>query len=109
MVWACFWGGGRSELVRMTRDSEAKKQGYTANSYLEVLNENLLEMYEPGLVSMEDNAPIHCARKIRKWFEEMGVDGMDWPPYSPGLNPIEYLWFRLKELVYEVNPNIRKG
>ena len=38
----------------------------------------------------------------------MGVDVLEWPPYSPDLNPIEYLWFRLKQLVYEVRPDIEQ-
>ena len=33
---------------------------------------------------------------------------LEWPPYSLDLNPIEYLWFRLKKLVYQVNPDIEK-
>jgi hypothetical protein len=40
------------------------------------------------------------------WFSENGVVLIDWPPYSPDLNPIENLWFPLKEGVYKVNPDI---
>jgi len=49
MVWGCFWGGGRSELYVMDRDFEAKKYGYTANSYLEVLDDQLPSCWVPGL------------------------------------------------------------
>ena len=28
--------------------------------------------------------------------------------YSPHLNPIEHLWFRLKDLFYEVRPDIEE-
>jgi hypothetical protein len=39
MVWACFWDRGRSDLYILDRDFESKKHGYSANSYLSVLND----------------------------------------------------------------------
>ncbi len=58
----------------MTRDPTASRGGYSANSYVEVLEENIPTIYELGLLFMQDNAPIHTARKVREWFEEMGID-----------------------------------
>jgi transposase len=40
------------------------------------------------------------------WFKENLIPLVNWPPYSPDMNPIENLWRRLKKLVYEVNPLI---
>jgi hypothetical protein len=34
MVWASIWRGGWLKLVVMERDPKAKKQGYSANSYI---------------------------------------------------------------------------
>ena len=91
MVWAAFWGEGRSDLYRLARDFEAKKMGYSANSYIKVLEDNLLSHWEPGLIFMQNNAPIHTAKQVTKWFENNGIIVIDWPPYSPDLNPIEHV------------------
>lgn len=31
---------------------------------------------------------------------------MEWPPYSPDLNPIENLWALLKAKIYELRPDL---
>jgi len=50
MVWACFWGLERSNLYVLERDFESKKQGYSARSYIHVLDDNLPGIYHPGLI-----------------------------------------------------------
>ncbi len=73
MVWAAFWGEGRSDLYKVARDFESKKMGYSANLYLEILEDNVLGIWQPGLTFMQDSAPIHKAKKVMKWFEENGI------------------------------------
>ena len=53
---------------------------------------------------MYDNAPIHTARIIENWLLEQGIEIMDWPPYSPDLNPIENLWKLLKDQIIPFHP-----
>jgi hypothetical protein len=48
-----FWGDGkRSELYIIDRDFEAKKYGYSANSYIEVLDVILPGHYTDDLYFM---------------------------------------------------------
>lgn len=44
----------------------------------------------PNLQFMQDNAMAHRANKM--FAEKYIKDILDWPPYSPDLNPIEILW-----------------
>ena len=100
IVQATFWGARRSDLHIIDRDFKSKKMGYSISSYLEVLEQNIPRIFKPGLTFMQDNAPIHCAYKVRNWFIENGIPLLDQPPYSPDLNPIKHLWFRLKNYIY---------
>jgi hypothetical protein len=107
MVWAIFWGDGkRSELYIMDRNFEAKKYSYFANSYIKVLDAMLPGYYTDDLYFIQDNFPIYIVNKVKKWFEDNGIDTSDWPPYSPDLNPIEYTWKKLKEMVMEHFPEV---
>ena len=73
MMWTCFWNMHRSELYALTRNSKIKRNNYFANFYIQILNNNLLEIYEPNLIFMQNNAPIHTAKKVKKWFEENDI------------------------------------
>jgi hypothetical protein len=109
MVWAAFWAGGRTDLHIMERDFESKKHGYSAWSYLEVLEAQLLEHYTDDLIFMQDNASIHTAGDVKEWFENHDIRTTDWPPYSPDLNPIENAWHALKVLAPKMFPDVMNG
>jgi hypothetical protein len=109
MVWAMFWGfGNRTPLYIMDRDFESKKHGFSANSYIEVLDANVQYM-DNDHCFMQDNASIHTAEKVKEWFREQRVWCTDWPPYSPDLNPIENVWHAMKCLALKMFPEIMNG
>jgi transposase len=78
-------------VVIIDRDPDSEKLGYTANSYLTILNDQMPQVWEPGMIFMQDNAYIYTAKKIKQWFKDEGILVMDWPPYSPDLNLIKHL------------------
>lgn len=106
MFWAAFGFGVRTALVPMEGDPESAKGGVTARVYKEVLDEHLLPILQYGAIFMHDNAPIHTAHTIRDWLQENKINVMDWPPYSPDLNPIENLWALLKAEIYRSYPEL---
>jgi transposase len=58
-------------------------------------------------IFQHDNAPTHTARIIRDLLQELGIEVMNWPPYSPDLNPIENLWALLKAEIMKIRPDLK--
>ena len=104
-----FYGGithGAHLLVairkRTEEDWESKndKLGFNGTQYRnEILQPHLLKMYRREkkkhrrrIMIIEDGHGAHKAGPSEILRKKLGVEKLDFPPYSPDLNPIENVW-----------------
>jgi len=106
IIWATIWKHHRSNIVFITRDPESPKDGYSANLYLQVLEDQVLTIYKLGWRWQQDNASIHTVNKVFKYFEDLGVIVLIWPADSPNLNCIENVWSMLKDYINKHYPHL---
>jgi hypothetical protein len=103
-MWGCF-------CAQEIGTAEIFIGDLTGAKYATILRNNLVQSVNKWFGKdsvdwyfLQDNAKVHTAPAPRLLFHTKCWQILDFPTYSPDLNPIENLWFVLKEEVETLNP-----
>ena len=106
MVWGAISWFHKSELIIVNSNLDSV-------AYLEDILEAVavpfgLGSLGNGFIFQDDNARPHRAHIVEDFHRRhLEYTHMDWPPFSPDLNPIEHTWDMLGKLVKKVDPKPR--
>jgi hypothetical protein len=106
MLWAAFGGNRRTGLIPLDGDPEARRNRVTSWVIRALYQAYLPDIMVEGGEFMHDRAGPHRGSIIKEILREIMIRVMEWPPYSPDLNPIENLWALMKAELYRLHPEL---
>ncbi|GFW46366.1 transposable element Tcb1 transposase [Trichonephila clavipes] len=85
----------------------------TGHIYRDVILEQHARLFWGAMCAeflfMDDNARPHPANIVDECFQSEDITRMDWPAYSPDMNPIEHVWDMLGRPRPTCLPELRRA
>ncbi|GFY35677.1 transposable element Tcb1 transposase [Trichonephila clavipes] len=80
----------------------------TGHNYRDVILEQHVQLFWGAMFAeflfMDDNARPNHANIVDECLQPEDITRMDWPAYSPNLNPIEHVWDMLSRRIAARQP-----
>jgi transposase len=104
MIWSFIFWDGRGPMLFL-------RGGVDQEVYKDILRNQVLphcvEMLDENGVAqtfMDDGASCHDAQSVIDYCATVGIQRPYWPPNSPDMNPIEYIWGWIKHYLTNLKP-----
>ncbi|GFY24460.1 transposable element Tcb1 transposase [Trichonephila clavipes] len=102
LVWGGIILGSRTALL-------VQSVTMTGHIYRDVILEQHVRLFFGAIgaefLFMDDNALPHRANIVDECLQSEDITRMDWPAYSPDLNPIEHVWDMLGRRIAARHPS----
>ncbi|GFX70091.1 transposable element Tcb1 transposase [Trichonephila clavipes] len=101
LVWGGIILGSRTDL-------HVQSVTMTGHIYRDVILEQHVRLFRGAMgaefLFMDDNARPHRANIVDECLQSEDITRMDWPAYSPDLNPIKHVWDMLGRRIASRRP-----
>ena len=79
---------------------EIFEENLNSDKYVQILSSKIEEMKminnSNSILLQVDNWRVHWFLDFLRFYYDNDIKVLDWPPYSPNLNPIENIWANMK-------------
>jgi len=109
-----LWSFFKPEKIKNTKTYKVNSFGFYSingfnvidfkdNSKIEDFQEFLLKLRqrngEKKITAILDNFSTHRSKRVINYANSLNIDLVFLPPYSPDLNPIEFIWKSIKRIL----------